>query len=170
MPYRTNEARKNYYQNNKEKILEKNRNWRQNNKEKIRENKKEYESRTDRKQKKKEKSKLEYLANKESILLKQKNRRLERKLIIDNIALKYGCKNCDCKWQGIFDPCQLTFHHFDPSIKETKVAKMHSWSIKKIIEEINKCVVLCRNCHPLADKKEIYIDETMLCKETLGEL
>jgi len=82
---------------------------------------------------------------------------------MDKVCMMYRCQNPDCKWQGEFHPCQLTFHHLDPKKKITEVAKMESWSFPKIVAEISKCVVLCRNCHPIADKGRLSLNEGMLC-------
>jgi len=43
----------------------------------------------------------------------------------------------------------LQFHHLDPKKKDIKLslAANNGWSIKRIQQEINKCVVLCANCH-----------------------
>jgi hypothetical protein len=43
----------------------------------------------------------------------------------------------------------ISFHHRDPSTKSYAVAEMpnRGCSIAKIIEEIEKCDVLCHNCH-----------------------
>jgi hypothetical protein len=163
----TKEERRVYYEKNKDKLLEKNKLWRQNNRDKIRANKREYESQPHRREWKKLKSKQEYLLKRELRCYQQRIRRQERKKFLDDIALSYGCQNPDCKWQGEFDPCQVTFHHFDPSQKEIEVAKMHSWSFGKIVEEVNKCICLCRNCHPLADRGLLVINELNLCKVNL---
>lgn len=39
----------------------------------------------------------------------------------------------------------LDFHHIDPLQKEFTVSRMYS--MKKAKDEIDKCVVLCSNCH-----------------------
>ena len=43
----------------------------------------------------------------------------------------------------------LEFHHLDPTVKEGAVGKM--WydgkSKKELLNEINKCILLCHNCH-----------------------
>lgn len=39
------------------------------------------------------------------------------------------------------------FHHRDPNEKEFDWAKMRLRSDEKITEEINKCDLLCSNCH-----------------------
>lgn len=41
----------------------------------------------------------------------------------------------------------LDFHHVDSTEKDFTVAAFGSKSIKRIEEEIKKCVVLCANCH-----------------------
>ena len=51
----------------------------------------------------------------------------------------------------------------DKSSKLNNVAALGgSW--KKIIKEMNKCVVLCTQCHSDVHKKNISVDESMLCK------
>jgi hypothetical protein len=46
-------------------------------------------------------------------------------------------------------PACLDFHHENPNTKELTVSEMvaKELSKKRIIEEINKCTVLCSNCH-----------------------
>ena len=47
------------------------------------------------------------------------------------------------------DAVCLDFHHLDPTKKDYTVSQT-MWSgasIKKILTEIEKCVVLCANCH-----------------------
>lgn len=55
-----------------------------------------------------------------------------------------SCIKCDEN-----HPACLDFHHKNGKEKDAKVANMVSegFAIKTIIEEINKCIVLCRNCH-----------------------
>jgi hypothetical protein len=46
-------------------------------------------------------------------------------------------------------PACLDFHHVDPSTKLIEVSKaVHlCWSWERIMAEVNKCIVLCKNCH-----------------------
>ena len=46
-------------------------------------------------------------------------------------------------------PACLDFHHRDSSEKEYTIAYLtgNTGSIKRIIQEIEKCDVLCANCH-----------------------
>jgi hypothetical protein len=50
----------------------------------------------------------------------------------------------------------IDFHHTDPSIKESEVSQMiaHNRSKDSVIEEISKCVPVCRNCHADIHYKE----------------
>lgn len=43
----------------------------------------------------------------------------------------------------------LDFHHKDEKLKTIEIARVASlgWSIEKIQKEIDKCVILCSNCH-----------------------
>jgi len=41
----------------------------------------------------------------------------------------------------------LEWHHLEPSAKEITPAKVFSRSWKRIKEELDKCVLLCANCH-----------------------
>jgi hypothetical protein len=47
----------------------------------------------------------------------------------------------------------LDFHHLDPSQKVRPVS--YCRSIKSVCDEIQKCIVLCANCHRLFHAKEI---------------
>ena len=40
-----------------------------------------------------------------------------------------------------------TIHHIDESKKDPCFNNMKSWAIKRIDVELDKCVVLCANCH-----------------------
>ena len=55
-----------------------------------------------------------------------------------------GCCRCPEK-----DIACLDFHHIDPATKKYTIAHMitSGKSIKTIEAEIEKCIVLCRNCH-----------------------
>ena len=53
---------------------------------------------------------------------------------------------CEC---GESHPDCLVFHHLDPSGKDEAIGNTVSktWSVKRILLEIDKCVVMCQNCH-----------------------
>lgn len=58
-------------------------------------------------------------------------------------------KDKKCSICGESHPACLDFHHLDPNIKEFNIGIIvrSTYSIKKIIKEINKCIILCSNCH-----------------------
>lgn len=41
----------------------------------------------------------------------------------------------------------LEFHHKDPRKKEFSLSEVRTVDFSKIVKELSKCVVLCRNCH-----------------------
>ena len=52
-----------------------------------------------------------------------------------------GCSTCGRK-DGFLD-----HHHVDPATKRRHLSKMYTYSLESVIDEIAKCVVLCRSCH-----------------------
>ena len=45
-------------------------------------------------------------------------------------------------------PGALTFHHLDPNKKEFSISQAGTCkSLEKLLEEANKCVMLCVRCH-----------------------
>lgn len=76
-----------------------------------------------------------------------------------NNMMNYKGKNC-CENCGLCISFALDFHHVDPSLKIFKLSSA-SYSersrkdIKKKVEsELDKCIVLCRNCHILEHVNE----------------
>lgn len=59
-------------------------------------------------------------------------------------SIRVRCLRC-----GENHPAVLDFHHRDPSKKSLGIAKMVclGYSVKRIKFEIEKCDVLCSNCH-----------------------
>jgi hypothetical protein len=53
--------------------------------------------------------------------------------------------SCEC---GESRSWVLDFHHKDPKVKSNTVSNLvRNCNKDKVLEEINKCVVLCANCH-----------------------
>ena len=63
--------------------------------------------------------------------------------------LKTYKKDIKCERCGEDHPSCMDFHHKDPSEKEVIISKaVHKgWGWEKIKKEIDKCEVLCSNCH-----------------------
>jgi hypothetical protein len=70
-----------------------------------------------------------------------------RRRKLKQLALEY--KGGKCELCG-YDKCAraLQFHHTDPNEKEFGIAaKGHTKSFEKIKIELDKCMLLCSNCH-----------------------
>lgn len=76
---------------------------------------------------------------------RRENDRLRRDLTrrkLNAIKQGRGCKRC-----GETDPAVLQFHHRDPATKRYDVSKMLGMAWERVLEEIDKCDVLCACCH-----------------------
>jgi hypothetical protein len=81
-----------------------------------------------------------YLANKETYIKKARD---YRDALREDIKKDLRCAICKED-----EPCCLEFHHNDPTKKEIAVARLFlSGNRAKILVEIEKCTVLCSNCH-----------------------
>jgi hypothetical protein len=86
-------------------------------------------------------------------------------------SLKSQCKCAKC---GENRGYLLDYHHIDPSIKDSGISQMLANNRKydDIIKEINKCVVLCANCHREFHylKKEINLNIQQYLNKNIEEL
>ena len=82
-----------------------------------------------------------------------KTRRAMNKRNLKQLHLDYEMKCSCCGFEGHFS--QLDFHHKDASKKDGDIAHM-LWrsNYKKIKIELNKCILLCSNCHRLLHWEE----------------
>lgn len=140
------------------------------NKKKIAEYTKEYHSRPGVLEHKRQLSKIHYSQNLEAYKDRASKRRRERLAVINYVSLSYGCQNPGCSWNSVFETYQLDFHHFDPKTKVKEIAKMASFSFEKLIKEINKCVVLCKNCHTIVHHGDVVLNENMICNVSLEQV
>lgn len=63
-------------------------------------------------------------------------------------ALLAGLKNKPClDCQGWFESYQMEFDHRDPHTKLACVGTIVTGSLQKLLFEINKCDLVCSNCH-----------------------
>lgn len=56
-----------------------------------------------------------------------------------------SCSNCDES-----HPATLEFHHRDPKQKVAGISKMvksNKYSLDDVFKEVEKCDILCSNCH-----------------------
>ena len=93
-----------------------------------------------------------YHKHKESVLLRGSQKRRDTR---DKILKYLGgqCSHCGIEYTGdnavIFD-----LHHTDPSEKDFSVSKHSGRNFEKLKPEVDKCVLLCANCHRLEHKQE----------------
>ena len=81
---------------------------------------------------------------------REKDRIRKRKLEIREwMNLKKALLSCSIC--GISHQAVIQFHHKDPSVKEIAVADAvaRGWSKDRIQIEMNKCDILCANCHAI---------------------
>jgi hypothetical protein len=85
-----------------------------------------------------------YAKNKESEIAHVTRRKNEIRAWLQTYKLNLKCIQC-----GETHPATLEFHHLQGVEKDRNIACMvnDGVSIKKILLEIEKCVVLCANCH-----------------------
>lgn len=100
-----------------------------------------------------------YLANRDSELRKSRYYNKTHKDTIKKISAGLAKRNrdyinlqkqkpcMDCK--GTFPPCAMEFDHRDRTKKYDAVGNLASshWSLEKIQTEIDKCDLVCSNCH-----------------------
>jgi hypothetical protein len=112
--------------------------------------------------------KSRYLKNKNTLLPilneRTKKRNKERRNILKNIKFFYGCCNPNCLWDGECDSSILQFHHIVPSLKTDDIARMVRAKKENLIDEINKCTVVCANCHCLIEHTDIDCSKFRYCK------
>lgn len=70
------------------------------------------------------------------------NKRRRNKLAL---VKRHGGKCIGCGYNRCV--AALDFHHSDPTQKEMPIGKAMAWSLKRLIEETDKCELLCANCH-----------------------
>jgi len=120
-----------YYQKNKEKILEYSRQKYLENPEKYLNYQREYRKK-----------------NKNIVLQKTRDKRRQR--LVDAIEFLGGkCSRC----LQTYDPVCYDFHHVDPSKKEFTIGENMLLGKEKLQKEIEKCILLCSNCHRLTHKE-----------------
>jgi ribosomal protein L37AE/L43A len=74
---------------------------------------------------------------------------------VELIKLKGGrCLKCGIKYNGK-NAAMFQFHHRNPKLKEFAIGLNSVWkSRKKLIKELEKCDLMCANCHSLKHSKE----------------
>ncbi len=108
--------------------------WRENHKEELRKYRRDW-----------------YYRNREHALSKIDERVKSLKDWMKDYKSNLKCEKCQMD-----NPACLTFHHINPKEKEITLARAahNGWSIKRMLKEIQKCQVLCSNCHMILHSEE----------------
>jgi hypothetical protein len=103
-----------------------------------------------------------FLRNKKLHIERSKNSVQHLYSIVDKIKIKYRCCFCDES-----EPCCLDFHHPD-SNKENDISHLVQLKTKlRLFEEINKCIVVCSNCHRKIHRNLLSCKDKKLCNENI---
>lgn len=88
--------------------------------------------------------KKSYNENKKTTLERNKRNRIKNREWYNEYKKTLKCNRCPEN-----HPACLEFHHEDSNEKEFNVSELigSTYSVEKIMEEIEKCEVLCSNCH-----------------------
>jgi len=88
-------------------------------------------------------SRRHYEANTEEVKKRTSDKKKEERKKWDAFKRTLKCTKC-----GFSHPAALDFHHTDPTKKDGIVSKFNkNGQYKKAMKEIEKCIVLCSNCH-----------------------
>ncbi len=82
-------------------------------------------------------------------------KKTKSKLLLSSLV-KLECVVCG------YNKCEsaIEFHHLDPRKKDFNVGSQRIANVEKIKKELDKCVVLCSNCHRELHAGVICINET----------
>lgn len=83
-----------------------------------------------------------YLRNKASVLERHAKNKAAIRAEVRAIKAAKGCERC-----GESHPGCLDFHHEDDKLLEVSTCVSNGWSLARILTEIDKCSVVCSNCH-----------------------
>jgi len=77
----------------------------------------------------------------------QRRKKRKQELIEERGGICFDCKNS-------FHCSIFEFHHLEPNEKEFSWSKAKKLTEEKMRNEMNKCVMLCANCHRLRHWKD----------------
>jgi hypothetical protein len=59
----------------------------------------------------------------------------------------------------------LDIHHLDPTEKDPSSRHWRGWSWSRIEKELQKCIILCKNCHAAVHAGELILGKRILCAQ-----
>ena len=92
-----------------------------------------------------------YLRNKEKIKRNRNNRRDMLRKLVDELKNETICMDCGIQ----YPPYVTDYHHRNPIDKDEIVSRLVSGlrATDRILKEIDKCILLCSNCHRIREHK-----------------
>jgi hypothetical protein len=79
---------------------------------------------------------------------REQHRHAARRFILQYMKV-HPCARC-----GFYNPAALEFHHRENKFMELSRMVTSGWGLKAIKKEIQKCEVLCANCHRIQTAKD----------------
>jgi hypothetical protein len=71
---------------------------------------------------------------------------VDKRRALKRRAVDYKGGKCSiCGYNKCF--ASLDFHHTNPEEKEAQFKTMMSWTWNRVLVELDKCILVCRNCH-----------------------
>ena len=89
--------------------------------------------------------------SKRKATIQLRERRIKTQKYIDEIK-NQGCIKCNLKNED--HPCIFHFDHIEKKNKVNSVGRLSKDSLKRVIEEIKFCQILCANCHKIKTLEE----------------
>lgn len=79
-------------------------------------------------------------------------KRISTNILVDLVKEEIGCMECGNK---TLHPISLDFHHIQK--KKCSISFLNSMGLlDKMLEEMQKCIVVCANCHRVKSHKRIW--------------
>lgn len=105
-----------------------------------------------------------YQRNKRRLIEAQAKRRAEFRRRVYDYKKTQKCELCPES-----DPICLDFHHRDPATKEYEIseAAQKNISFERVLVEIQKCAVLCANCHRKQHRDEHGLNTMLVSDSTI---
>lgn len=93
-----------------------------------------------------------YERNKEKVRDRTNSTRSLNREFIDCLKENSKCKYCEEN-----HPACLDFHHRNPTDKDRAISQaMRAFSLERLISEVEKCDIVCANCHRKLHYGEFY--------------
>ena len=84
-----------------------------------------------------------YLANKPAYYASRDRHQTHVRQWVMQYKRSHPCVDCG----GYFHPAAMHFHHLDAATKIDGVSALARHSLRRVKAEIEKCILLCANCH-----------------------